>query len=347
MIKINMFSKADTVQGQGVGSAYNELIGLLRKNLSNEFQVTINQYSQSDITHYHTINPTYFINSFSKNRGRKIGYVHFLPETLEGSIKLPSGAKTVLYKYVIDFYKRMDQIVVVNPIFIDKLANYGIDRSKIKYIPNFVSKSVFYEQTDAQKKQFREKVGIPDDKFVIFGDGQVQVRKGVDDFAKLAQANPDIQFIWAGGFSFGKMTEGYDRLKKLVANPPKNLLFTGIITRQELVNYLNIANLFLLPSYDELFPMSVLEAFSCGTPVLLRNLDLYKAIIDGYYMSGNNFDDFNQIIQSVLSDPEKLKRYHTLSLKASDEYSEANLTKVWREFYLEQYNLGKKMGQIK
>ncbi|MDK7294352.1 glycosyltransferase, partial [Streptococcus pasteurianus] len=81
---------------------------------------------------------------------------------------------------------------------------------------------------------------------------------------------------------------------KLVANPPKNLLFTGIITRQELVNYLNIANLFLLPSYDELFPMSVLEAFSCGTPVLLRNLDLYKAIIDGYYMSGNNFDDFNQ-----------------------------------------------------
>ena len=93
--------------------------------------------------------------------------------------------------------------------------------------------------------------------------------------------------------------------------------------------------------------MSVLEAFSCGTPVLLRNLDLYKAIIDGYYMSGNNFDDFNQIIQSVLSDPEKLKRYHTLSLKASDEYSEANLTKVWREFYLEQYNLGKKMGQIK
>ena len=39
--------------------------------------------------------------------------------------------------------------------------------------------------------------------------------------------------------------------------------------------------------------------------------------------------------------------YHTLSLKASDEYSEANLTKVWREFYLEQYDLGKKMGQIK
>lgn len=77
MIKINMFSKADTVQGQGVGSAYNELIGLLRKNLSSEFQVTINQYSQSDITHYHTINPTYFINSFSKIEDERLAMFIF------------------------------------------------------------------------------------------------------------------------------------------------------------------------------------------------------------------------------------------------------------------------------
>ena len=40
-------------------------------------------------------------------------------------------------------------------------------------------------------------------------------------FAKLAEANPDIQFIWAGGFSFGKMTEGYAHFKKLIDNPPK------------------------------------------------------------------------------------------------------------------------------
>lgn len=47
-------------------------------------------------------------------------------------------------------------------------------------------------------------MNIPLDKFVIVGDGQVQERKGVDDFAKLAEANPDIQFIWAGGFHLAK-----------------------------------------------------------------------------------------------------------------------------------------------
>ena len=34
MIRINMFSQADSVKGQGVGSAYNELINLLRKDLT-------------------------------------------------------------------------------------------------------------------------------------------------------------------------------------------------------------------------------------------------------------------------------------------------------------------------
>ncbi|KRL62385.1 glycosyltransferase [Lactobacillus psittaci DSM 15354] len=342
-----MFSQADSVKGQGVGSAYQELIKLLRTRLVDDFYVTINKYGQSDLTHYHTINPTYFLNSFSKARGRKIGYVHFLPETLEGSIKLPAPARQAFYDYVISFYKRMDQIVVVNPIFIDKLVAHGLDREKIRYIPNFVAKSEFYPQTTVQKNAFRKQLGIPLDKFVIFGDGQVQERKGVDDFAKLAQANPDIQFIWAGGFSFGKMTDGYDHYKALLDNPPKNLTFTGIIDREELVNYLNIADLFLLPSFDELFPMSVLEALSCHTPVLLRNLDLYKAILDGYYLSGNDYSELNEVIHKLVKNPTILKEYSALAKKASEQYSEEHLAEIWRDFYNEQYRLGVELGQIR
>lgn len=346
MIRINMFSEADSVKGQGVGSAYTELINLLRKDLVDEFYVTINKYGNSDLTHYHTINPSFYVNSFSPARGRKIGYVHFLPDTLEGSIKLPSFAKKVFYNYVIDFYKRMDQIVVVNPIFIDKLVKYGIDRNKVKYIPNFVSKSEFYPESLAQKNAFRNKLRIPLDKFVIFGDGQVQARKGVDDFVKMAKSNPELQFIWAGGFSFGKITDGYDHFKKLVDNPPKNLIFTGIVERKDLVKYLNIADLFLLPSYDELFPMSVLEAFSCHTPVLLRNLDLYKAIIDGYYLKGDDFDQMNSELKRISKSPELLKKYRALSAKASEQYSEEHLAEIWNQFYHEQYEIGRKLGQI-
>lgn len=347
MIRINMFSQADSVKGQGVGSAYNELTNLMRKNLYDDFYMTINKYGNSDLTHYHTINPSYYLNSFSPARGRKIGYVHFLPDTLEGSLKLPGITKKVVYNYVVDFYKRMDQIVVVNPIFIDKLVKYGIDRNKVEYIPNFVSKTEFYPESLTKKNAVRNELGIPLDKFVVFGDGQVQERKGVDDFAKLAEANPDLQFIWAGGFSFGKITDGYDHYKKLVENPPKNLIFTGIVDRKKLVDYLNIADLFLLPSFDELFPMSVLEAFSCHTPVLLRDLELYKVILDGYYMSGKDFDELNQQLRNIVKNRQLLTKYSILSGQASEKYSEEHLTDIWRDFYNEQYEIGKKLGQIR
>lgn len=347
MIKINMFSEADSVKGQGVGSAYLELIRLLKTHLADKFEVTINNYQKTDLTHYHTINPTFYINSFQKKRGRKIGYVHFLPETLAGSIKLPKFMMNIFFKYVISFYKRMDQIVVVNPIFIDKLVAHGLKREKIKYIPNFVTKTVFYEKTAEEKAAIRRELGIPADKFVIFGDGQVQERKGVDDFVKLAKNNPDVQFIWAGGFSFGKITNGYDHYKEMVNNPPANVTFTGIIDRSKLVDYCNICDLFLLPSYDELFPMSVLEAFSCGAPVLLRDLELYRAIIDGYYLDGADYAGLDAQIKRVLADPSILAEYKKKSNAASAQYSEENLTKIWEEFYTQQYELGVKLGQIR
>lgn len=342
MIKINMFSSATKVAGQGVGSAYTELIGLLTKYFPSEFDVKINHYNKSDISHYHTIDPQFYLSTFSPKRGRRIGYVHFLPGTMEGSLKIPQPFKGWFYKYLIRFYKKMDQLVVVNPSFIEKLVAYDIPRERIKYIPNFVSKKEFYQATPTQKAHWRDELHIPQDKFVVFGDGQVQERKGVRDFVTLAERNPQIQFIWAGGFSFGRMTSGYDYFKKVVADPPKNLIFTGIVKREDLLKYYNVADLFLLPSYDELFPMSVLEAFSCGTPVLLRNLDLYQAIIDGYYQPAKDVDEMDDAIKYLSVNQPKLHQLHEAAVAGSNEYSEQHLAEIWHDFYSEQAKLGQR-----
>ena len=56
----------------------------------------------------------------------------------------------------------------------------------------------------------------------VLGAGQVQTRKGVLDFVNVAKQMPDVQFVWAGGFSFGRITDGYEELKKLQENPPEN-----------------------------------------------------------------------------------------------------------------------------
>lgn len=336
MLKITMFSAADKVKGQGVGSAYIELINLLKDRFSDEFEIKINKYGRSQISHYHTINFPFFLSTFMPGRGRKIGYVHFLPETLEGSVKIPQPFRAIFYWYVIKFYKRMDHIVVVNPSFIRKLEKVGIDRSKITYIPNFVDDDHFHELPAAQKQALRDKYGYDRNRFMILGTGQIQERKGVNDFIELAQQNPDIQFVWAGGFSFGRITDGYAELKKVVDNPPANLSFPGIVDRHLIGEYYNMADLFLLPSYNELFPMSVLEAFSCGTPVMLRDLDLYQSIIDGYYEPAQDVDEMQEKITALRQNPAGLTFLHDKSLIATQRYSKNHLAEIWYRFYLQQ-----------
>ncbi|WP_125706715.1 glycosyltransferase family 4 protein [Lacticaseibacillus daqingensis] len=336
MIDIHMFSSADKVAGQGVGAVYTELLDLLDKYFPGEFRIRINKYSPSVISHYHTIDPAFFASTFSKRRGRKIGYVHFLPDTLDQSLRLPGVARWSLDKYVIAFYKRMDTLVVVNPNFIPRLAAYGIDPKKVTYIPNFVSRETFYPAKPDEKVQLRQQYGIAPDDFVVFGAGQVQDRKGVDDFIALAKRNPDMRFIWAGGFSFGMITNGYDHLKSAVANAPDNLTFTGIVPREDMVDYYNIADVFLLPSFEELFPMAVLEAFSTETPVMVRDLALYDEIIEPFAMMAKDADAMNQKLLALRTDPAAQAHYAALSQQAAATYSEARLARVWEHFYTTQ-----------
>lgn len=340
MIKITMFSSADKVAGQGVGSAYLELINLLKTHFKDQFDIEINHYNQSTISHYHTIDLPFYFSTFSAKRGRKIGYVHFLPETLEGSLKIPQPFRGIFYRYVIAFYKRMDHLVVVNPSFIDKLVDYGIPRDKVTYIPNFVDSDRFHQVSAVKRTAYRKEYHLAPDKFVVLGSGQIQERKGVPDFIRLARQNPDVQFIWAGGFSFGRLTDGYSELKKVVDDPPKNLLFTGIVSRDEIAKLNNLADLFLLPSYNELFPMSVLEAFSCGTPVMLRDLDLYHSIIEGDYETAEDVNEMQMKLTLLRNDPARLAHWQQQAQLAAKRYSKEHLAKVWYDFYRQQAGKG-------
>lgn len=331
-IKINMLSKADSVEGQGVGSAYLEQVSLLREGASDVFDIVINDKNDADIVHVHSINPNFYF-KMKNTKGVSVCYVHFLPHTLDGSIKLPKPIFNIFKKYVIKFYNNADHLVVVNPIFIKDLEKYNIKREKITYIPNYVSKDNFYKKSKKEKDNIRSELGISKDSFVVLGVGQIQTRKGVLDFVSVAKSLPDITFVWCGGFSFGKITDGYDELKQVYENPPSNLKFLGIVPRDKMNDMFNMADLLFMPSYNELFPMAILEAVNIGIPLLLRDLDLYEDILFKKYLSGNNNDEFVLCIKKLSSDSKFYQKYSKLSDEISDYYSKENILKIWIKFY--------------
>ena len=331
-IKINMLSKADSVEGQGVGSAYLEQVGLLKEGASDVFDIVINDKNDADIVHVHSINPNFYF-KMKNTKGVSVCYVHFLPHTLDGSIKLPKPIFNIFKKYVIKFYNNADHLVVVNPIFIKDLEKYNIKREKITYIPNYVSKDNFYKKSKKEKDTIRSELGISKNSFVVLGVGQIQTRKGVLDFVSVAKSLPDITFVWCGGFSFGKITDGYDELKQVYENPPSNLKFLGIVPRDKMNDMFNMADLLFMPSYNELFPMAILEAVNIGIPLLLRDLDLYEDILFKKYLSGNNNDEFVLCIKKLSSDSKFYQKYSKLSDEISDYYSKENILKIWIKFY--------------
>ena len=332
-IRINMLSMADSVDGQGVGSAYLELMKLLKEDGKDEFEILLNdKVKNSDIIHSHTVEPR---NYFKMKRAKvpTIAYVHFLPDTLDGSIKLPKFAFKIFKKYVIKFYKNADNLVVVNPIFKKDMVKAGLDENKITYIPNFVSKEKFYKKTDKEIKALRKKYKLDDKDFVVLGAGQVQNRKGVLDFVEVAKKLPDVKFVWAGGFSFGKITDGHKELQKVMENPPKNVNFIGIIPRDEMNDLFNACDLLFVPSYNELFPMTILEACSTDTPILLRSLELYEDILFKKYLCADNNNDFAKLIEKLRDDKKVYKEAVENAKYISSFYSKDHVYKMWNEYY--------------
>lgn len=338
MPRINMVSSAELVKGQGVGSAFYEQVHLVSEGLRNKYEVLVNSKKPSDIIHFHTINPEYcFRIATERKRSAMVGYVHFLPETMDESLNIPKIGKMAFYKYMIEFYKSMDYLVTVNPYFISELGRYGIPEKKITYIPNFVSEDRFYKLPPEEVAVLKKKYEIPLDKFIVLGVGQVQTRKGVMDFVEIAKMMPEVYFVWAGGFSFGAMTDGYRELKQIMLNPPENVSFVGIVEREYMNDVYNMADVMFLPSYNELFPMTILESMCVSKPILLRDLDIYEKILFDYYLKGSDNDAFVSLLKQLETDKDFYQKWSRKSFEGHNFYSKENVLHLWESFYDKVY----------
>lgn len=336
-IRVNMLSNAEAVEGQGVGSAYAEMLQLLKETTQDTLEITVNEAGDYDINHFHTVEPIHFL-KMKSYKGVSVMAVHFLPDTLEGSINLPLVAFSALKFYVVNMYKSADHLVVVNPTFKNELIALGIEPEKVHYIPNYVSKDRFFKVPKEQRDDLRAKFDVKPEDFVVIGVGQVQHRKGVLDFIEVAKKLPDVKFIWCGGFSFGMITDGYFELKEIVENPPHNVKFIGIIPRDQMNDMYNVSDVLFMPSYNELFPMSILEACNHQKPIVLRNLDLYRDILFDHYLCGENNDDFAELIKQLSVDPELYQKAEGYSAFVADYYSKEHVKQQWVDFYTAIYH---------
>lgn len=331
-IVIDFLAKEKEAPGQGVHSASFENLGLIREMGADAYDCRLDKdISKADIVQVCDVHPQFFF-KMKPNR-LTVGMVHFLPDTLNGSIALPGFMMSVFKKYVMAFYRKAKELVVVNPIYRDKLIDLGFDPAHVTYIPNYVSKTLFHPLSIAERIASRQRLGIPEKGFVVLSCGQTQPRKGIYDFVSVAEDNPDVTFVWAGGFTFGKATQDYEKIKKLSQSLPPNVKFLGIVPRELMNAVYNSANLYFSASYEELFPMCVLEASACNVPILVRDLDLYKPIYGDLVEYASDNEGFSKAIQRLVSDPMELAKLGENAQSISNRYSKEAVYAQWDAFY--------------
>jgi len=280
--------------GTNVPMVVNELEKLGCKVLMDQLK------SDYDILHVHNPLPTSFASAIkAKIRGKPlILHGRHLPELVKGGF--PGGAMIfpLMRKYSVMFYNMGDVVVAATPYVARTLSKDGVKRP-FRIIPNGINREVF--RKDAIKGEaFRERFGIKKSDKLVVSVGLRIPRKGVDTFVNMAsrlQHKKDVKFVWAGASE----TILEDALNKL---SPGNVIFPGHIPFDEIVGVYSAADVFVFPTRGESYGNVMLEAASCGCPLLIRDIPVYEDwVIDNEHcLKANSNDEFALKLERILDD---------------------------------------------
>jgi lipopolysaccharide/colanic/teichoic acid biosynthesis glycosyltransferase/glycosyltransferase involved in cell wall biosynthesis len=159
-------------------------------------------------------------------------------------------------------------------------------------------------------------LGIPESAVVVGIVSRVVKEKGYLEFAQMAELvsveRRDVYFLVVGGVLAsdrdGVDEEFHQRIE--AAGLLGRFRFTGFT--DEVADYLQAMDIFVLPSYREGFPRSVLEAMSCGLPVVTTNIrGCREAVVQdetGLIVPPRNSVALARAVTRLLEDPGLARR---------------------------------------
>jgi 1,2-diacylglycerol-3-alpha-glucose alpha-1,2-galactosyltransferase len=322
MQRVVIFSESTfTIEGHGVHAAFTDCQQILDK-MTNVQRAKLWSLQPSDVLHVHSAGPM-ALALLLYHTGPKVITAHITPESFSGSIAKAGLLQMPIEHYLEYFYAQADLVLAVSNYTVDYLRDIHVQR--IRLLPNTVDTEAF-SQLQEDRPALRKKLGWHDERPVVLSVGQVQPRKGVDEFIDVARKMPEANFIWVGGFLFGALSADRARLQHVMASAPDNVLFTGPLPRESVFEYYAAADLFTSLSYQETFGLAILEAAAAGLPLVLRDLPLYRFIFDESYIPVPD-DDYYTPIAELIQNERKRVTYgsiarHTAMRYRSSKYGE-------------------------
>lgn len=110
--------------------------------------------------------------------------------------------------------------------------------------------------------------GLRKDAFVIGGAGNLSEKKGQEvltlAFKELKKKRPEAQLLWIGTWNPNRKLRFREELTEMIE--AGDVIITGHVPHEQMLDYLSLLDLFVLASPDEGCPNVLLEAMAAGIP---------------------------------------------------------------------------------
>lgn len=223
-------------------------------------------------------------------------------------------------------FKNLNYLIVLGPGSRENYSKWLKDNKKIKIveIPNILEK-------------------IPQQSSKLDGNRLVSVGRlhPVKDFKtliyvfeKIIEKIPSATLTIVGG------GDEYDNLSNLIKelNLEKSVQITGMLDKKQVEEKMLNSDLYVMTSLTECFPMVLLEASSCGLPLIAFNVPVGpKAIIrngvNGYLINNRNIEEMANKLIELLNNRTELKNLGKNSKEIVNNYIPEQIMNKWDEIF--------------
>lgn len=207
------------------------------------------------------------------------------------------------------FLKQLTNIADLNLVLNSSSKQYIIEKTNRDSIltSNFINKTFVLDKPRNIRKEIK----------IVSFVGHVQRTKGILEIIDVAKKSPHIIFKIAG-----PVANEITRIEK-----PKNIIFLGSLTKQEVKALLRKSDVFLFPSYTEGFANALLEAMAMGLPIITTPVGANVDMIESKGGVIVDVGDSNSIMEAIDNIKDSMIR---------SKMSEWNLNKVKNEYTIEK-----------
>lgn len=200
--------------------------------------------------------------------------------------------------------KNISGVIAVSGKNRDELLEHGVVApGKIGVFPNAIDTNVFHA-TD--KDAARKKIGIANEDFVVAFVGSFIKRKGSKRLSAALDKVDGVKSIFIGA---GAAEPSCD-----------NIIHKGRLPHDQIPEYLNAADVFVLPTLAEGCCNAIVEAMACGLPIISSDLPFNDDILteeNSIRIDPNNIDAIAEAIQKLKDHPEQRKQMAEAALASA------------------------------